>query len=91
MVAYLLFRLPHHHDAPIACPEHLDGGGVEAGERLGGDDLFWCSDLDLPVGDVHHAVDWRQEGIDIMGHEQHRRPCFLADLPDHARHTLLVA
>ncbi len=30
-------------------------------------------------------------GIDIMGHEQHRRPCLLADLPDHACHTLLVA
>ena len=26
-----------------------------------------------------------------MGHEQHRRPRFLADLPDHGCHPLLVA
>src|SRR6266516_646504 len=90
MISHLLFRLPYHHNAPIARSQDLNGGRVEARKRLGGNDLFRRSDRNLPVCDIHHAIDGRQDRIDIMRHEQHRRSSIPADLPDHARHTLLV-
>src|SRR5579863_8346526 len=91
MVAHLLFRLPYHHDAPVARPEYFDGCSVEARKRLGGNHLFWCSDGDLALRNIDHAIDSGQDGIDIMGYQQYRCPRFAADLLDDARHSLLVA
>src|SRR5690349_19963119 len=40
--------------------------------------------------DIYHAINSRQDGIDIVSHEQHSRSRLPADLSNHASHSLLV-
>src|SRR5579864_105536 len=61
-------------DAPQPVGEHLDGGGVDRGERRRGDDLGRRPHRRLAVRDVEDLIDERQQGVHVVCDQQHGQP-----------------
>src|SRR5258707_12301385 len=50
---------------------HFDLRIIEPAERCAGDYLVRCADCALPVGNVEHTIDDRQQRINIVRNQQH--------------------
>src|SRR5438477_1681655 len=89
-VADLLLEADHEH-AAAAVFENLDGRGVDAGERLRGDDLVRLAHGEPSLGDVEDVVDVGEQRVHVVRDEEDREVALARDIAYELHHRLLVA
>src|SRR5438105_1787297 len=82
--------LADHYDPAVPGPQHLDRCAVEPRERLGPDHVLGPAGHDLALGDVDDAVEEREDGVDVVGHQQDGDALVGADPLDQAGDGLLA-
>ena len=83
-------RVGADHDQPSAHPQHVDLGAVERRERGRGHHLVGGADAEAAVHEVEHAVDERQDRVDLV-RDEHDGGVGRAPPPvDQVRDDLLV-
>src|SRR5260370_1007540 len=86
------FRLETHDEhVAVIVVEHLDRRVVEPAQLFGGDDLGRLADGESAMRDVEHAIDDRQQGVDVVRDEQHGEPVRPRQLRDQLGNDDLVA
>src|SRR5580704_12878497 len=68
-----------HDETAVAGVQHLDRCRVEARQRGAGDDVVWSPDDAAAPGEIDDAVEVRQDGVDVVGDDDHRQPFLAAD------------
>jgi hypothetical protein len=70
--------------------KHLDGAAVEVREHLAGHDLLRRPDPEAAAGEVEHAVDVVDDGVDLVGDEDDGAVLLVALPVDQPADRLLV-
>ena len=90
VVAGLDLAVGAEDDDPVTHAHDVDRRAVQRAQALAREDLVGRADRPAPAGEVQHAVDVRQDGVDLVGDEHDRGAVLAPAAVEQGGHLVLV-